>query len=185
VRKLIDFGRDLMATVQARETDAAPITIARRFGTLDAARIIARITRGLMIAAALELRLSRPVPCMGVRPTPPTPARRTSAPRKPRQPRIDEEAELLGALPSAKEIAARLRKRRPGAVIVEICRDLGIDYRHELWREIQDAITHHGGSLATVLRNVLRRGQAAAGLPWPPELEASYQRYLARLALPP
>ena len=119
VRKLIDFGRDLMATVQARDTHAAPVAIAHRFGTMDAARIIARITRGLMIAAALELRLSRPVPCMGVRPTQPTPARRTSTPRKPRQPRIDEESELLGALPSAREIAARLRKRRPGAVIVE------------------------------------------------------------------
>jgi len=157
VRALIDFGRDLMAAMQERNTTAAPpLALALRFGSLNVALIIARITRGIMLAEALEARLLRPAPPMGARTGAPAPTRTVRATRTPPRPRPDEDAELLGGLPSAKDIAARIRNQRTGAVIVDICRDLGITTQHPLWREINDAIRHHGGNLATWLRNVIR-----------------------------
>jgi hypothetical protein len=55
VRKLIDYGRELAATFQARD----PATHARHFGTSDIALILARITQELHRARALEERLVR------------------------------------------------------------------------------------------------------------------------------
>lgn len=157
VRKLLDFGRDLMAAMHERNTTTAPpLALALRFGSLNVALIIARITRGILLAQALEARLLRPAPPMGARTGAPPPARSPRATRTPPTPRPDEDAELLGGLPSAREIAARIRNRRTGAVIVDICRDLGITTQHPLWWEINEAIRHHGGNLATWLRNVIR-----------------------------
>ena len=157
VRKLIDFGRDLMAAMHERDTPVVPpAAIAFRFGSLNVALIIARITRGILLATALEARLLRPAPPMGARTSAPPPTRTPRTSRTPPSPRPDEDAELLGALPSAREIAARIRNRRTGAVIVDICRDLGITTQHPLWREISEVIRHHGGNLATWLSNVVR-----------------------------
>ncbi len=182
VRKLMDYGRGLVATLQNRNTPEPPLGVAHRFGTLTLALIIARITRGLMIAAAFERRLLHP------RPQPPRPSERPATPRaspSPRQPRPDEEAELLGPLPSARQIAARIRKQRPGAVIADICRDLGIATDHPLWREIHKAILSHGGSMVKVMDVWFRRARQAAHLPVPPEDAAAYDRLLAAYARPP
>jgi len=163
VRKLIDYGREMVATLQARTTDTPPVVVARRFATLDLALIINRITRGLMIAGVLEKRLLHP------RPRPPSaqPVQRSAprAPRAPRRPKVDEDAELRTGLPSAREIAARLRNRKTGAVIVEICRDLGIACDHPLWREINKAIMFNGGRLANMMRIWMRRAADRALLP--------------------
>src|SRR3984893_3782345 len=62
VRTLIAYGRHLAAALQQRTpaTDLADIT--RHFGTIDIGEIVARITRGLLRAAALEARLvSHPI----------------------------------------------------------------------------------------------------------------------------
>src|ERR1700719_3001489 len=62
VRTLIAYGRHLAAALQQRtsETDLADIT--RHFGIVDIGEIVARITRGLLRAAALEARLiSHPI----------------------------------------------------------------------------------------------------------------------------
>src|SRR3984957_6935231 len=62
VRKLIDYGKDLAHTLQQRTGATTLFTIARHFGTSDIALILARITRGLLLANALEARLvCRPV----------------------------------------------------------------------------------------------------------------------------
>jgi len=163
VRKLIDYGREMVATLQARGTETPPVAFAWRFGTLDLALIINRITRGLMIAGVLEKRLLHP------RPRPPsTEPVQSPAPRPPRAPRrppVDEDAELKTGLPSAREIAARLRNRKTGAVIVEICRDLGIACDHPLWREINKAIMFNGGRLANMIRIWMRRAADCALLP--------------------
>jgi hypothetical protein len=59
VRALIDFGRQMLATVRQGSNDshdrAAVAGIKLRFKTLDIAAIIARITRALALAAALDL----------------------------------------------------------------------------------------------------------------------------------
>jgi hypothetical protein len=58
VRKLIDYGRDLAATVRQRVA-AEPSFVRTCFGTADLAVIFARITRGLLLAQALEERVLR------------------------------------------------------------------------------------------------------------------------------
>ena len=155
VRRMAAFGRELLDTLQRGNTGFPSLPAARNFGTISLALIIARITRGLMIAQALEDRLLRR------RPRRAEPAERTTpagprAPRGPRPPPIDDEAELRGKLPSAKEIADRIRHRPIGAVIADICRDLGIRPQHPEWEEIKLAIIVHCGNLVRLLMHWLR-----------------------------
>jgi hypothetical protein len=49
--------------------------------------------------------------------------------------------------PSIKQLAAELRRRPIAAVLVGICRDLGITPHHPLWQEMSEAITAYGGSV--------------------------------------
>ena len=65
VRTLIAYGRHMAAALQQRTsaTDLADIT--RHFGIVDIGQILARITRGLLRAAALEARLTSPRPRAG------------------------------------------------------------------------------------------------------------------------
>jgi hypothetical protein len=60
-------------------------------------------------------------------------------------------------LPTAEQIAAEVRRRPIGAVIVDICRDLGITGSHPLWREVQWAIIKHRGSLVRLVMAILGR----------------------------
>ena len=53
VRALIDYGRELTATLRQHGTAALDFSV-RHFGTDDVALILARITHGLHLAAALE-----------------------------------------------------------------------------------------------------------------------------------
>ena len=183
VRALIDYGRDLVSTLRQSNAPAPSLAIARRFGCLNLALIIARITRGLMLAAALERRLLHP------RPRSADPVRRAApasprASRAPRRPQPDEEAELLGDLPTAREIAARIRGRRIGAVLAEICRDLGIDGEHALWPEVYDAIPSRGGNLMTLLRVLAERGATCFRLGLPVEPDPRYDQVMAALTNP-
>src|SRR3954471_24941208 len=59
VRKLIDYGRQLAATVHSRAAAPDFALFARPFGTTDLAVILARITCGLRRAAALGAALCR------------------------------------------------------------------------------------------------------------------------------
>lgn len=168
VRKILDYGRDLVTSLK-HQTPTPPSTpIARRFGTFNLALIIARITRGLCLAAGLEARLLRPHPARTAQrttqdrattPTNPRPAR-PPRPRPPTPSQSEDDAALLRALPTAEEIAARIRHRTTGAVIVEICRDLGIDATHALWPQIRDAIIAYDGSLARMLTIWMSRASA-------------------------
>ena len=130
VRQLIDYGRELAATFRSSPHPRHH----------DIALILARITRGLLRAEALEPGSPamppdwtrgprrralppndnrRPPICRRSRPTPP--ARPTPAP----------------CLPTPEQIAAEVRRRPIGAVIADICRDLGIMPSHPLWRELR------------------------------------------------
>jgi len=152
VRRIIDHGRDLVATLKRQNTASPSGEVARRFGTFNLTLIIARITRGLAIAAGLESRLLRARPAKRANPNRPA---RPARPRPKRPPVIsqsEDDAALLRTMPSTEEIAERIRHRAPGAVIVEICRDLGIHANHPLWPEIRDAIILHDGSLASMVR---------------------------------
>jgi|GEM_PF-2795543 len=141
VRALADFGRQMLATVRQGCNDshdrAAVAGIKLRFRTLDLAAIIARITRGLALAAALETRLETL--------TARVPAERGSdEPRNP-QPREQTAKVANEGLPSAAAIAKRLRQRPIGVVLAEICRELGISPSDPLWNQAFVPILIHGG----------------------------------------
>jgi len=177
VRKLIDYGKELATTLQRRAaTDLAAAT--RPFGTSDIGLILARITRGLLLANALEAR----VVALAAQPVaPPRPAR-APAQREPRAPRPasarpTEAADhpRLALLPTAEQIAAEVRRRPVGAVIADICRDLGIIPTHPLWQELSVAIVWHGGSFNRLFKDIwdrvlplpAARRSIAAALPAP------------------
>ena len=84
----------------------------------------------------------------------------------------------LARLPTEAEIAADVRRRPVGAVIVDICRDLGIrpgDCDRPFWDELCHAIIAYGGSLAGFLDRLNKRPFAdgsgdhpdQAGPAWP------------------
>jgi len=161
VRKLIDYGKQLAATVQQRAAAADFADFARPFGTADLAVILARITNGLRRAAALEARLCRraargedlEIPSIRL------PSERESraaaeiaASDAASTPQITGPTEdpRLARLLTEQEIAAEMRRRPIGAVIVDICCDLGIapgDLDRAFWDEISEAIILYGGNL--------------------------------------
>jgi hypothetical protein len=165
VRKLIDYGKHLAATIQQR-ADTAPhfAHFARPFGTADIAAILARITAGLR-RAALGQDLTPPpvrVPTAGT----PRPPRQGAPPdaQPALQPAAATEDSRLARLPTEAEIAAEIRRRLLGAVIADICRDLGIapgQFDRASWNELSHTIIAYGGSLASFVTN-LHKGAAYA-----------------------
>jgi hypothetical protein len=161
VRRLIDYAKDLAAAFQQPGAITRLADHARGFGTADIARILARITSGVLRAEALEARLVRSACQPDAEPRPVG----TPSPRTPRlgpaAPRASEHPNLVH-LPSPERIAAEVRRRPIGAVIADICRDLGIMPDHPLWRELSELIVLHGGNLATLYIDINRRMFPAA-----------------------
>ena len=154
VRKLINYGKELAATLRhpTPSTDLAAVT--RPFGTSDIGLILARITRGLLRANALEAR----VMAQAARPEAPAASARAPAQRAPRAPQpaaapADEADPRLARLPTPEQIAAEVHRRPVGVVIADICHDLGITPSHPLWRELCLVVIRHGGSLADMIKH--------------------------------
>ncbi len=61
------------------------------------------------------------------------------------------------SLPTAEQIAAEVRRRPIGAVIADICRDLGIMPSNPLWPEIRALITRFRGNLVRLVNDILDR----------------------------
>jgi hypothetical protein len=171
LRKLIGHGRQLATTVQQRAPTPNFNLFAKPFGTADLAAILARITNGLRRAAALEARLcQRAARGQDLAPTPirlpaargPRPTRQVALPdaHPESQPAGQTGAPRLARLPTEEEIAAEVRRRPVGAVIADICHDLGItpgQLDRAFWEELSHAIIAYGGSLAGFLGNLNRR----------------------------
>jgi hypothetical protein len=170
VRKLIDYGRQLAGTIHQRAAAPGFVLFARPFGTADLAVILARIADGLRRATALEARLwQRVARGQDLAPAPvcehaargPRPARQAAPDVQPEsQPADHTEDPRLARLPTAEEIAAEVRRRPVGAVITDICRDLGItpgQCDRAFWDELCHAINAYGGSLAGFLRDLSNR----------------------------
>jgi hypothetical protein len=167
VRKLIDYGKQLADTVQQRAGAPGFTLFAKPFGTADLAAILARITSGLRRATALEAALCRratrgqdlmPPPIRMPVARAPRPARQVAQPGP--QPANRPQDPRLAHLPTEAEIAAEVRRRPVGAVIADICRDLGItpgQLDGAFWDELSLAIISYGGSLAGYLGNMNRR----------------------------
>jgi hypothetical protein len=174
VRKLIDYGRQLAATVQQRAAAPGFTFFARPFGTADLAVILARITCGLRRAAALEARLcaraargqdlaTAPIRLPAARA--PRSAQQAAPPDAQPEPQPADPVQdpRLARLPTEEEIAAEVRRRPIGAVIVDICCDLGIAPGHldrAFWDEINHAIMMYGGSLARFFGDLRERQRA-------------------------
>ncbi len=153
VRKLIEYGRELAATIRQRAvTD--PRAIRCCFGTTDIALILARITRGLERANELEARVLQRAAYLDAGPRP----ARARSERAPAATRPTRQAEPpLPSLPTPAQIAAEVRRRPIAAVIADICRDLGIIPSHPLWTELRHIIIEHGGNYAALVKDCLDR----------------------------
>jgi hypothetical protein len=183
VRKLVDYGKELVSTLQnGTPTEHLPIRI--RFGAADIALILRRIACGLRRAAAFEYRLidcaereAKAKPSAhSARPPPARP------PRGPRPQRPQPDPSLADRLPTAEEIADQVRRRPIGAVLADICEDLGIVPAHPLWREMHMALTSHGGNYLALFNRTCERISAGVHanrdellrlplpLGWPPHL---------------
>jgi hypothetical protein len=157
IRNLIAFGKQIVASL-SQGGSLSDLPHGPRFGTGDIALIVARITRGLRRAEALEARIARNAVRFDAEPKPRNaPAEPKSHPARPAVQRGDDEASLLAHLPSEEEIAAEVRRRPVGAVIADICRDLGITTGHPLWRDIHLAIMFNGGSLVRHVKDLTHR----------------------------
>jgi len=165
VRKLIDYGRQITGTLQQRAVAPGFARFAMPFGTADLAIILARITDGLSRATALEAKLCRQA-ARGQDLTPPpmrTPAAHRAPPARAVAPPPTQAAPddpRLARLPTAEQIAAEVRRRPVGAVIADICRDLGIAPGHldrASWDELSQAIIFYGASLAGFVKGLTQR----------------------------
>ena len=172
VRKLIDYGKELAATIRQRAfTDPSPVRCC--FGTADVALILARISRGLHRANALEARLLRNADRLDAAPRGASSPRMPRAPRPATAPSADETDARITHLPTPEQIAAKVRRQPIGAVIADICRDLGILPSHPLWRELQIAIIRECGNFAGLVKDILEQAfpiaaSAPPGSPAPP-----------------
>ncbi|HEX3400602.1 MAG TPA: hypothetical protein VHT74_09770, partial [Acetobacteraceae bacterium] len=142
VRKLIEYGKELAATLQQRAATTDLALVMLPFGTRDIGLILARITRELLWASALEARVVE----LAARPDAPAAPARASAQRAPRpaaaRPTYAADPRLA-LLPTSEQIAAEVRRRPVGAVIADICRDLGIMPSHKLWQDLCLVIIQH------------------------------------------
>jgi hypothetical protein len=156
LRKLMEYGANLAIAFRqhAAGNDLLP-RFNHRFGTKDIALILARITRGLLLASVLEARLIARIDRKErVEPERPTPSAARSKPRTGRRtpPHVWEPDPRIAGMPTPEEIAAEVRRRPVGAVLVDICLDLGIMPADPLWRELQRAIMYNGGCIARFLK---------------------------------
>ncbi len=164
VRRLISYGKDLTATLQRRPSIETIIATGLHFGIVNVAVILARITRALRLAEALETRLEH----RAARPEPARPAAAPASPRKSRSPRPKAPPRNTesAALPSAEEIAEQLRRRPVYAVLADICRDLGLTQGDPLWQEVQDLVLEFRGSGIGLLKGDFARIRSLRFYPW-------------------
>jgi hypothetical protein len=157
VQMLIDYGKQLAASLSQQNAPSPIGRLARDFGTIDIARILARIRCGLQRAQALEERILRIGPRLdaGPKPRPTTP--RASRPARASTPSERRERPDADKLPTAEEIAARVRRQPIGVVLADICRDLGILPGHPLWGEVQAAVIEFGGSFVRLFTEMIHR----------------------------
>lgn len=163
VRQLIDYGRELASTLRQRSA-ADPYFTRCAFGTSDLALILARITRGLHLASALEARLvRRPMrPDAKPRPVNQPPQLASCTARSPARRTVRANPDPAHLPTPEEQIAARVRRQPIGAAIADLCRDLGITPSHPLWRQVQMVIVRYGGSLARLAKDLIERAFPAA-----------------------
>ena len=156
VRKLIDFGKDLLTTLQ---NPATAVHVIRRFGGLNVEMILARIRHALDLAQGLEQRVIKSAHSLD-RMRPPPVAR----PDQPATPALPQPR-----LPTAEQILRRMRRKSIGAVIAEIIRDFEIISEDKLWLQIVEAVcTNRGPTMRMFLDLRARVRRTGYCIPDPP-----------------
>lgn len=161
---LIGFGTDL-ATRLERHGRVQGFRQVNMFGSDHMPTVMARIIRGLLRAAALQQLLHRRAASGRDIQTPPIRKRPPRAPGTAPQPpphrvaRTPDPDALLR--PTPKQLAAEVRRRHMGAVLTDICDDLGLTpglVGGAHWDVLCHAIAQYGGNLGGFLKRVMRRG---------------------------
>jgi hypothetical protein len=156
IQTLIAYGKNLADTLESHASQPHVLPcfrfIATIFFTKDVALILARIKRGLLRAAALEERLlkraasGRDIQPLRIRPR---------SPRKPIAGKTTTRPPIYGPrLPSVEQIASQVRHRSIGAILVDICLDLGIipgQMDPASWAEVGQALALFGGDLTNLV----------------------------------
>ena len=164
VRLLIDYGKGLADALRQRVVSSDSTALFCAFGTGDLGLILARVTQGLRRAQLLEEKIVHAAKRIDAEPRPksaPTPPTRPSSTRAPSP--LDTEAQSTGTdprlalLPTPEQIAAKIRRQPIGAVLADICRDLGIGESHPLWRELFDVINEYGGNCFRLAMDRIRQ----------------------------
>jgi hypothetical protein len=164
IKCLIGAGLERLAVLRSNPTPEETQDTGIAFGTFNLRVIFAHIMRGVNLATALLNHIARQAkPIDNPRPLRFQPIRKR-APRPPRKPRLTEaedNAALLLAMPTDDEIAEMLRHRTIGAVLIDICADLGIGLSHPMWQEVKFLIIKHGGRWVPVIQRTFNRLNAA------------------------
>ena len=170
---LLAYGNHLLATLERRATQRSFATIAQCFGTARLPVILARLTRGIRRAMALQRVLLARAACGNdLVPEPPAPYRpsreRSSAAaegcqRQTSDPAVrpdPKEHTDLDTIPTIAQLEAEIRDQSVGRVIADICRDLGVSpFRCEqrFAAALHDAITRYGGDHLDYCGDMLSR----------------------------
>jgi hypothetical protein len=154
VRRVIDYGKQLAASLQNPTPTTDTHGVAVNFGSYDFSQILASILRGLQRAGLLHTKLAR----MNTRPGPHSKPI-VFAPPKPRAAaaraqRSEKPAPNPIRFATPEQIAKQVRSNPIGVVLADICRDLGITRAHPLWRELHAAIIDYNGSIVRLDRDL-------------------------------
>jgi hypothetical protein len=164
LRRVINCGKQLVIAVRLRAHRPDFPRFARPFSTNYLPHILRRIHAAIHRAIMLEERALqqdglRPQPRDRVRTPSASPGKTRDealavrsdnalpAPQRTERPARPSGDPHYADWPSTKQLAAELRRRPIAAVLVDICRDLGITPHHPLWQEMCHVIAAHGGSV--------------------------------------
>jgi hypothetical protein len=170
IRKLIEYGKEVTASVRKRAF-TEPRWLQSSFGTADVAQILASIARALHRADTLEARVVRNASRIDAAGRP----RGTPAPRRPRAvPAAAEAKSPIARLPTPPRIVAEVHGQRIGAVLGDICRELGILPGHPLWNDLSLAVDEFGGAWLRLWKDATSRMFRPFVEDWPPGATMSW-----------
>ncbi len=187
LRRVFDYGKQLLVAVRLRAACPEFPRLAKPFGTTDLRRILARISSAMGRVLLLEDGFLRQagLGLYAVAPRIRTPsarkpraARPDTAPREAPPPAQPARRSDASQVPTAAQLTAELRRHPAGVVLAGICRDLGITPHHPLWEEVSRAIVACGGSIAGLEQDADTRWCSQRWLEIPVARPASIPDYL-------
>ena len=189
VHILLAYGRHLMETLEHRAVARGFSVIAQFFGTARVPAILARLSRGILRAQALERVLlaraargrdliylqPRRHAARQAQPALPQPPPSHAEPQPPRpapvrRPDPDETPDPAN-LPTLAQLEAEIRRRPIGRAIAAICQDLGVApslCEGRFWNALFSVMMWYRGNLPRLIKEFRRREVA-----FEPELDSN------------